>query len=639
MDRKKTSFLNNLLFKDYRFIFSLWIITSVICGLLKYFRGSYNNYRIFKNLFWHALHQLPLYNHYPKEYFDITHYGVFFSSLISPFSILPDILGVVLWVSANAWLLYYAIRKLAMSRNQHLFVYLFCIIELYNSLCSQQFNVGIAAIIILAYHLIEKKKDFWAAFFIMLGTFTKVYGIMGLAFLPFSRNKTRFLFSCLFWSVIMFFFPMLYTSPDYVWVQYHSWIIDIIEKNNQNLFAYYQNISLLGMVRKISGSSSYSDLWLIISGLILFCLPYIRIKQYRSKSFRMLILASTLLFTVLFSTASESSSYIIAMTGIAIWYIKTPSQTTSFNLTLLIFAFFLTGLSSSDLFPTEVREIFVFPFALKSLPCFIIWLKISYELCFLNFCLKEGIPKREESPRLEPNQNNEIDIILPCYNPTANWQEVIHENMKLINKFCPDKVFHVIVVDDGSSVNMNNAEIEKFKTIMPRAQFISYSENRGKGYAVRKGMETACSSMIIYSDWNFPYDKESLRSVINKLEEGYDVVVAARTNSYFKNFSMNTLRSYLSILPRMLNWIVLGMRFSDAQGGLKGMNRKGKELFLKTKIDQFLFDTEFVYMASRDRDLHICETKANLHKGMRLSFMNMKVLGREVVNFIRIAQS
>lgn len=238
-----------------------------------------------------------------------------------------------------------------------------------------------------------------------------------------------------------------------------------------------------------------------------------------------------------------------------------------------------------------------------------------------------------------PNTNNEIDIILPCYNPTANWQEVIHENMRQINKFCPDKIFHVIVVNDGSSIHMDNAGIEKFKTIMPRAQLISYSENKGKGYAVRKGMEAACSSMIIYSDWDFPYDKESLQTVIHKLEEGYDIVMGARANSYFKNFSMNTLRSYLSILPRILNWIVLGMRFSDAQGGLKGMNRKGKELFLKTRINQFLFDTEFVYMASRDRDLHICEIKANLREGGRLSFMSMKVLGREVANFIRIAQS
>lgn len=637
MNRREPSFINNLLFRDYRFIFLVWIITSIVCGVLKYTRGSYNNFSIFKNLFWHAIHQLPLYEHYPKEYSDVTHYGVFFSSVIFPFALVPDIIGVILWVTLSTWFLFYAIKRLPLSRNEHLFVYLFCVMELFNSLASQQFNVGIAAILIFSFFLIEHKTDFWAAFFIMLGTFTKLYGIMGLAFIPFSRNKKRFLSSCLFWSVIMFFFPMLYTSPDYVLTQYHSWIIDLIEKNSLNQFAYYQNISLLGMVRKISGCSTYSDLWLIIPGIILFCLPFLRVKQYRSQSFKLMILASTLLFVVLFSTASESGTYIIAMIGIALWYVKTPSQTTSLNLTLLIFAFFLTGLSSSDLFPVEVRKTFIFPFALKALPCFIIWIKITYELCFLNFCLKEGIPRAEEDRMLVPNDNNEIDIVLPCYNPPTNWQETMHENIKQVFKYFPDKVFHIIVVNDGSSINMDEAEIEKFKTIMPKAQLISYPEHRGKGYAVRKGAEYACSSLMIYIDWDFPYDKESMRAVFEKLEEGYDIVVATRTNSYYPNIDLNTIRTYISVLTRILNWIVLGIRYSDVRRGFKGMNRKGKDLLLKTQINHFLFDTEFVYLASRKRYMHICSTRAKLRESVDFTFMDITAFGREIINFIRIA--
>lgn len=637
MNRKKDSFLSNLLFRDYRFIFSLWIITSVACGALKYLGGSFNNYRILKNIFWHAVHQLPLFETYPKEYFDVNHYGIIFSSIISPFAVLPDISGVILWVTVNAWLLYYAIRKLPLSRNKHLFIYLLCIFELYNSLASQQFYTGIAAIIILSYHLIEKKKDFFAAFFIVLGTFTSVYGIIGLAFLPFSRNKKRLFFSCLFWGLFMFLFPMLYTSNEYVWTQYHSWINELISENSQNLFARYQNISLLGMVRKISGIGAYSDLWLIIPGIILFCLPYLRIRQYRSKSFRMMMLASSLLFVVLFSTFSESGSYIIAMAGVALWYINTPSRSSSLNMTLLIFAFFLTGLSSSDLFPPEIRRIFIFPFALKSLPCIFIWSKICYELCFLNFCLKEGIPLKEEIPQMVPNHNNEIDIVLPCYNPAANWPEVIHEKMNQMNLFFPDILFHLIVVNDGSTLRMSEDEIERFKVLQPDAQFISYPENRGKGYALRKGMEASCSSMAIYTNWNFPYDLESMRSVIKRLEEGYDVVVGARNNDFYRHAGLDLLRWIVSIFLWLQNWVVLGIRISDTQGGLTGMSRKGKGLLLKTRINQFLFDTEFIYLASRDHELYLCETQANLHEGKEFIFGGFKVLGRKISSFVRIA--
>ncbi len=636
MNSKEGTFINRFLHNNYHYIFSIWIIATIICGFLRYIRGRYNNYRIFKNVFWHAFHQSPLYIPYSKEYFDINHYGVFFSTVIFPFSILPDILGLTFWVLANACLLYYAIWKLPLNRNQHLFIFLFCIVELCTAVTSLQFNIGIAGIIILSYYFTEQKKDFWAAFFIILGTFTKIYGIVGLAFFPFSRNKRRFIFSCLFWSIFMFFFPMIYTSSSYVFGQYHSWFIDLISKNNQNLFAYYQNISLLGFVRKVSGSSNYPDLWLIIPGIILFCLPYLRIRQYRSQSFRMMLLASVLLFVVLFSTGSESSSYIIAITGVALWHIKTPSETKILNLALLIFAFFITEISCTDLFPGEIRKAFIFPFALKALPCILIWIKICYELCFIDFCRKEGICNEKNHTHLVPNQNSEIDIILPCYNPRTNWQEIISDRMNQLNILCPDKLFHLIIVNDGSRTQMDNTETEKFKRIMPDAQLISYPENRGKGYALRKGMEAAHSSIIVYTDWDFPYSQDSMIAMIHQLEKGYDVVVAARTNSYFHHSELNVFRSLMSFFSRIMNKVILGMKFNDAQGGLKGMNCKGKDIFLRTKIDQFLFDTEFVYLASRERNLNICEVKTDIREGVHLSHMGMKVLRKELFNFARI---
>lgn len=637
MIKKRIQALNIFLFRDYRVISFIWIAAAAICGLLKYSKDSYNNYRIFKNVFWHTINELPLYISYPTEYGDLNHYGVFFSALIAPFAILPDVLGVTLWVCANAWLLMFAIRKLPLSKYQHLLVYLFCITELFTSVSNQQFNIGIAGIIILSYHLVENKKDFWAAFFIMLGTFTKIYGIVGLAFFPFSRNKVRFLYSCLFWAVVMYLFPMTYSSVSFVNQEYHQWFVDIASKNGDNLFALMQNISLLGFVRKISGDGSYSDLLLIIPGMILFALPYLRFKQYRAQRFRLMLLASVLLFVVLFSTGSESSSYIIAMVGVGIWYAKTGTDTHKLNLLLLLFAFFLTGMSSSDLFPKFIRHQYVIPFSLKALPCILVWFKICYELCFFDFCRKEGIPVGEKEAKLIPNHNNEIDLILPCYNPPVGWQETIRKRMDKLNDYIPEKVFHLIVVNDGSTQNMSPDDQELFRSMMPEARLISYTDNRGKGYAVRKGIEAACSSLIVYTDWDFPYDNASIRAVINKLEKGYDVVVAARTNTYRQHADLNAFRSLMSMSSRLLNRVMLGMKFNDAQGGLKGMNRTGRSIFLRTKIDQFLFDTEFVYLASRERGLYISEVTANIREGVHLSAMGLKVLRRELPNFIRIA--
>jgi len=49
------------------------------------------------------------------------------------------------------------------------------------------------------------------------------------------------------------------------------------------------------------------------------------------------------------------------------------------DIALIIFALLVTSLSPSDLFPKYINRTYIKPYALKALPCFIIWLKIVYE--------------------------------------------------------------------------------------------------------------------------------------------------------------------------------------------------------------------------------------------------------------------
>ena len=182
---------------------------------------------------------------------------------------------------------------------------------------------------------------------------------------------------------------MLISSPEYVLGQYVEWYERLAAKNGENTFALMQNISLLGMIRKISGSAAYSDLWVILPGLALFGLPYLRFSQYRHLAFRYGILSSVLLFVVLFSTGSESSTYIIPFAGIALWYVTCPWKRTGWDVALMVFAFVLSSLSPSDLFPRSLREVYVLPYALKALPPTLIWLRLSYELLTRDYAPSE----------------------------------------------------------------------------------------------------------------------------------------------------------------------------------------------------------------------------------------------------------
>ena len=376
---KAKAFFAKPFFHDRRTILWLWIALSVIAAVLKYNRTD-NNFRIFRGVFWHTLQGTSLYTEYPLEYYDVNHYGPFFSLVIAPFALMPIPLGLVFWCIALSLTLYFAITRSTFSSWQQMFVLWFCSETLLTSLFMQQFNIAIAAIIIASYALIEKERDFWAAFLIVLGTFVKLYGIVGLAFFFFSRHKGKFVLSLLFWGVVLFVAPMIISSPDYVMSQYHEWFVCLVEKNGENLASEAQNISALGMVRRMLGNPEYSDLLILAPALVLFALPYLRLKQWRNEGFRMTLLASVLLFTVLFSTGSESSSYIIALSGVCVWYFAAPWQRGKADIWLLVFVFLLSSMGSSDLYPRAIKREYIQAYSLKALPCLIVWLKLCWEM-------------------------------------------------------------------------------------------------------------------------------------------------------------------------------------------------------------------------------------------------------------------
>ena len=382
-------FFRKPFFAQPRTLFGLWTFLAVIAGITKIAPHRHNNFLIFRGVFWHTLQKLSLYDFYPKEYNDHNHYGPIFSLVIAPFAVVPDALGLLGWLVVLALGMYYAVRRLPLEEGRQIFLYWFCAHELLTALQMQQFNIAIAAIIVGSFAAIEKGREVTAAFLIVLGTFVKLYGVVGLAFFFFVKRKPRFILALIGWSVVCFVAPMLISSPEYVLGQYVEWYERLAAKNGENTFALMQNISLLGMIRKISGSAAYSDLWVILPGLALFGLPYLRFSQYRHLAFRYGILSSVLLFVVLFSTGSESSTYIIPFAGIALWYVTSSWKRTGWDVALMVFAFVLSSLSPSDLFPRSLREAYVLPYALKALPPTLIWLRLSYELLTRDYAPSE----------------------------------------------------------------------------------------------------------------------------------------------------------------------------------------------------------------------------------------------------------
>jgi hypothetical protein len=376
------------------FAYTLWFGVGffiVLKGLLTH--HSPNNYLVFKHVFLNVIHEHALYIPQPEYYFDRNHYGPVFSMIIAPFALLPDGAGALLWVMFNAFVLFKAIQLLPIGKNKHIIILLLCANDLTGSSIYFQFNPTITALIILSLYFIKKEQEFWAALLIALGTFTKLYGIVGLAFFFVSDNKLRFLASFVFWSIVLFVLPMAISSPGFIIRTYQDWYNDLLAKNVENVNSNLQDISVMGMIRRIFNCKEFKNIFVIAPALILFGLSYLRVTHFKSTQYQLLILASVLIFTVIFSSSAESPTYVIAFTGISIWFMNLNRPVTGLEISLLIFAIVITSFSSSSLFPKSINLAYMQPYRLKALPCLLIWLKIIYETLTRNFTTERQLEK------------------------------------------------------------------------------------------------------------------------------------------------------------------------------------------------------------------------------------------------------
>lgn len=372
-------------FSNPKCIFGIYLLAAALTAVSKMGEGRYNNYLIFKYVFHHTLEKTNLYALYPEQYFDSNHYGIFFSWLIMPFAVLPDGLGMILWNLANAALLVYAFKMLPFSAPKKSFVAWLCLQEYITAAVSFQFNVALTALLILSAVYIHRRQEVHAAAAILIGFFVKIYGIAGLSGFFFVKNKRKLIFSMFGLSLLFFILPMLLSDVHFGWHSYVDWYQSLSEKNLSNqVLGNRQDYSLMGIVRRVLGRAEISNLTFLIPGILVFALPYIRISQYRHLPFQMMILASTLLFIVLFSSGSESPTYIIAVVGVMIWFIMQKKQT-PLSIGLMLFVMVLTCFGFSDLFPKWIKEDYIIKYSLKALPCCLVWFRIIYELLTKDF--------------------------------------------------------------------------------------------------------------------------------------------------------------------------------------------------------------------------------------------------------------
>lgn len=192
------------------------------------------------------------------------------------------------------------------------------------------------------------------------------------------------------------------------------------------------------------------------------------------------------------------------------------------------------------------------------------------------------------------------------------------------------------LVNDGSKSGISPEDIRLLSDKISGFTYIDSPVNQGKGGALRDAVRQTTGKWVIYTDADYPYLISNAVEMFRLLStDAADVVVGVRDEQYYDQLPLG--RKIFSLSLKVMNYLFFPqLKVKDTQSGLKGFNQKGKEVFLKTRIPAFLFDMEFLVLASKRPDIRIQWIYVQAREGIVFSTMRAKTILTELYNFISI---
>lgn len=204
-----------------------------------------------------------------------------------------------------------------------------------------------------------------------------------------------------------------------------------------------------------------------------------------------------------------------------------------------------------------------------------------------------------------------ISVIIPAFNEEKRLPLTLDDMAAFLKTF--EYEVEVIVVDDGSKDK--TAEVaEQMKDKINNLHILRSETNHGKGYAVRKGMQSATGELLLFMD----ADNSSPLSEISKLlpySREYEVVIGSR---HLTAESVTIKQPwYRILLSRWGNKLIQALVVKgviDTQCGFKLFERTaGQEIFRRQVINGFGFDMELLAIAQKILGYHIKEVPITWH--------------------------
>ena len=184
-----------------------------------------------------------------------------------------------------------------------------------------------------------------------------------------------------------------------------------------------------------------------------------------------------------------------------------------------------------------------------------------------------------------------ISVIIPAKNEAASIGDVVGRIRSAFPKA------EVLVVDDGSSDRTPALARERGATV------ITHPQSLGNGAAVKAGARAAQGEILVFLDGDGQHEPADIPRLLEKLDDGYDMVVGARSSSSHANSARLAANGIYNVIASMIT----GHRIPDLTSGFRAV-----------KADLF---RKFLYLLPNGFSYPTTITMAFLRAGFPVTFL------------------
>jgi len=206
--------------------------------------------------------------------------------------------------------------------------------------------------------------------------------------------------------------------------------------------------------------------------------------------------------------------------------------------------------------------------------------------------------------RMMTRESPLLSVIVPCFNERASISEILERVLAVPYSK------EILVVDDGST-DGSQALVEKMARREPAIRLLRHERNRGKGAAVRSGVEAACGEIVLLQDADLEYDPREYAKILQPILDGdADVVYGSR----FEGYPRRVMLYSHTVANRFLTWLsnlTTNINLTDMGTGYKAFRREVIQS-ITLRSERFGFEAEVTAKIAR-RGYRVYEVPISYH--------------------------